>query len=159
METHHFEHIEREFSRRVREIMWCSAATVDRHNRVRSRVLQPIWEGSTGWVASCRYSLKSEHLSHNPYLSLTYIDDPYTPIYVDCLAQWVDDLPVKRRIWHLFCTLPQGYDLTQFHAGPDSPRFGILKLTPWRIELANLFAESRIWRAPAATIVPYPESA
>ena len=47
-----FEEIEGEFLARVARVVWCSLATADARDRVRSRVVHPIWEGATGWVAS-----------------------------------------------------------------------------------------------------------
>jgi hypothetical protein len=47
----------------------------------------------------------------------------------------------KRRIWDLYKTTPPplGYDPGMiWKGGPEDPTFGILKLTPWRIELFAL---------------------
>ena len=46
---------------------------------------------------------------------------------------------------------PYGFDpaiIPQWKDGPDSARFGLLRLTPWRIELykAPPATESRIWK-------------
>jgi hypothetical protein len=38
-----------------------------------SRVLHPIWEGSTGWILTHRGSHKSKHLAANPHTSLAYV--------------------------------------------------------------------------------------
>ena len=40
-----FADIEKDFLARVRQIVWCSVATVDRRGRPRSRILHPLWEG------------------------------------------------------------------------------------------------------------------
>jgi len=109
---HTFAEIEREFIERVHAEVWCSAATVDSQQRPRSRVLHPIWEGATGWIAPTRHSLKSMHLAAHPYLSLAYMHDPFKPVYVECGAVWDDDPHTKRRVWELFKQAPPplGYD-------------------------------------------------
>ena len=75
-----FAEIEKEFIERVHKMVWCSLATLDTRNRVRSRILHPIWEGATGWAGSRRHSLKANHLAHNPYVSLEYISEPSRPV-------------------------------------------------------------------------------
>src|SRR5207249_499636 len=104
----------------------------------------PIWEGPTGWIATHRHSYKAQHLTRNPYVSLAYITSIHQPVYADCLAQWVDDLEQKQRIWQLFKTTPPplGFDPAQDFVRPDHENFGVLKLTPWRIALVNFPAES-----------------
>ena len=67
-----FAEIEFEFNRRVERIVWCTFATSDSKGRLRSRMLHPIWDGSTGWIATGRHSFKAKHLESNPYVSLTY---------------------------------------------------------------------------------------
>ena len=68
MKTNNFADIQEEFIERVHNDVWCSVATVNRANRPRSRVLHPIWEGQTGWIATGRQSHKSKHLAENPAL-------------------------------------------------------------------------------------------
>ena len=88
MEVTNFSEIEAEFIQRVHSIVWCTVATVDDRQRPRSRILHPMWEGATGWIATHRNSYKSKHLAHNPYISLTYFNpaDVMKPVYVDCTA-------------------------------------------------------------------------
>src|ERR1700716_3263768 len=94
-----FVEIEREFIERVHKMVWCNVATVDSRNRPRSRILHPMWEGATGWIATWRNTLKARHLENSQYVSLAYIVDVWNPVYVDCLATWNDDLDIKRRVW------------------------------------------------------------
>lgn len=152
-----FAEIESEFIQRVHTMVWCSVATIDTQNRPRSRILHPIWEVQNGcpigWINTYRHSPKSKHLLHNPYVSLAYIANVFQPVYVDCTAEWDDRLESKQRVWQLFCAAPPplGYDPAPiFHAAGD-PNFGILKLTPWRIELADMGSDTpyRIWTASA----------
>lgn len=151
MKVSSFSDIEAEFIKRAHTAVWCSVATVDTKNRVRSRVLHPIWEGSTGWVATMRHSLKAAHLAHNPYVSLAYLADPIKPLYADCTAEWQDDPADKRRIWEMFLSAPPplGYDPALFFGSVENPDFGVLKLTPWRIELydiSNRENPKQVWR-------------
>ena len=73
---------------------------------------------------------------------------------IDCRADWQDDPATKERIWELFKTTPEpvGYDPIAFWPGGVSdPNFGVLKLTPWRLEVWSLGAMARgeppqVWR-------------
>jgi general stress protein 26 len=136
-----------DFIARVNKIVWCNATTVDGQNRPRSRVLHPLWEGSVGWVMTTRQSLKTKHLARNPHISLTYLDiaDPFKPVYIECTAEWADDLAEKQRVKDLFANTPPplGYDLG---LEADNPMYGLLKLLPWRIELGDYFGDKKIWQ-------------
>jgi general stress protein 26 len=151
-EVQSFAEIEEEFMARVRRIAWCTVATVDRRGRPRTRILHPIWEGATGWIATGRQSHKAKHLAANPYVSLSYWDPQHKMIYADCRAEWDDSDASKRRIWDLYKNTPPplGYDPAMiWRDGPGDPGFGLLKLTPWRIELAGLaeMMSPTVWRA------------
>jgi pyridoxine/pyridoxamine 5'-phosphate oxidase len=87
MVVNNFSEIEQEFIQRVHTIVWCNVATVDSQGRPRSRILHPIWEGSTGWILTQRDSYKSKHLAANPHVSLAYVADITKPVYVDGTAQ------------------------------------------------------------------------
>ena len=91
MDVASFDEIAKEFNSRVARIVWCSVATVDAKGRPRSRILHPIWEGSTGWIATGRHSHKEKHLEKNPYVSLSYWDQQHQQIYIDAKAEWIDD--------------------------------------------------------------------
>jgi len=152
MEVRSFADIEDEFNARIRRIAWCSVATVDRKGRPRQRILHPIWEGPTGWIATGPQSHKAKHLAKNPYVSLSYWDPQHQQVYVDARAEWVDDMATKRRIWDLYKNTPPplGYDpAIIWQGGPEDPGFGLLKLTPWRIELfglATMMQGGTVWR-------------
>lgn len=151
MDVSAFAEIEDEFLERVRRMVWCNVATIDTRDRPRSRILHPIWEGHTGWITARRQTLKTKHLAHNPYVSLAYIADVAKPVYADCRAAWVDDLEEKRRIWALLAATPPpvGFDPAPIYERADHPSFGLLKLRPWRIDLADPPTEHRVWHAPA----------
>lgn len=151
MESLSFGEIREEFIRRAHSVVWCSMATVDAHGRPRSRVIHTIWEsdGSTGYIGTYRNSYKSTHLVNNPYVSLAYITDLVRPLYVEALAEWADDLETRLRAWAMFkeAAPPLGYDPSPIFISPDHPRFGVLKLTPWRIQIeTNPPHTKQIWR-------------
>ena len=154
MDVASFDDIAGELHARAARIIWCTMATVDRQGRPRSRILHPIWEGDICWAATGRGSFKSKHIAHNPYVSLSYWDPQQQQIYADCRAEWEDGLEEKARIWELYKSTPPplGYDLAMFFGdGPEDPRYGLLKLTPWRIELWSLpdmmsGIPNKVWR-------------
>jgi general stress protein 26 len=136
-----FSEIEAEFQARVARIVWCTASTIDRQGRPRSRILHPIWEGPHGWIATGRHSLKERHLEANPFVSLTYWDPQHQQVYAECRTEWADDPNEKKRIWELYKATPPplGYDPGMiWQSGPEGPEFGVLKLTPWRIEVSSI---------------------
>lgn len=149
MEFDNFSVIEAEFHERVTKIVWCTFTTIDRKNRPRSRIMHPIWEGHQGWVATGRHTLKAKHIAHNPYVSLSYWDPDHKQVYADCRAAWVDDKETKARVWELFKSTPEpvGYDLARFWENPNDEGYGVLSLTPWRIELSSLadMGNPQVW--------------
>jgi general stress protein 26 len=154
MEVKSFSDIAEEFEKRVWRMVWCTAATVDRKGRPRSRILHPIWEGSTGWIATGRQSLKAKHLAAVPYISLTYWTPEHQQVYAECATAWEDDPGEKKRIWELYKSTPPplGYDPGMiWKEGPEDPTYGVLKLTPWRIEISSIMdmmsgKEPQVWR-------------
>jgi general stress protein 26 len=151
-----FAEIEDELMARIRRIVWCTMATVDRQGRPRSRIMHPVWEGPVCWVATQRGSFKGKHLAKTPFVSLTYWDPEQQQVYADCRAAWVDDAAEKRRVWELYKSTPPplGYDLGMiFRGGVEDANYGLLKLTPWRIELQALpdmmqGIPNKVWRDP-----------
>ena len=146
-----FEEIRADFEARVQKIVWCTVTTVDRKGRPRTRVLHPIWEGSTGYVVSGRESFKAKHLAANPYVSVSYWSPEHGLVVADCKAEWQDNLEEKRRIWKLFkdTPMPYGYDPEMLGSKADDPASGLLVLTPWRIELHTL---QEVMTGKAATV-------
>lgn len=146
-----FNEIETEFLQRVHTMVWCSLATRDAKDRLRSRILHPLWEGATGWASARPQSLKARHIARCPYVSLAYISDIARPVYVDCTAEWENDDEKKRRVWELFKTTPPpaGFDLGKIFKSMEDPEYGVLKFTPWRIELFDISnpANRKVWLA------------
>jgi general stress protein 26 len=150
MEIANFTAIQDEFMRRVSAAVYCIMATVDRQNRPRTRVIHPIWEGSTGWLISWPQSHKAKHLAHNPHVSLAYLHNKAKPVYAECVAEWITDRVEQQRAWELHQRIPPplGFDPEPHYGTIDHHYFGVLCFTPWRIELGNLGGESIIWREP-----------
>ena len=154
MDVKSFEEIQDEFMARVSRIVWCTVATVDTAGRPRTRILHPLWEGTTGWITTGRHSHKEKHLAKNPYMSLSYWDTKHEMVYVEARAEWADDPAEKARVWDAFKNAPPpvGYDPAMIWSeGPTQDDFGVLKLTPWRIELYAMMdmmqgKGTRVWR-------------
>lgn len=144
-----FTEIQEEFVARVSKMVWCNMTTVDSAGRPRSRVVHPVWDGTTGWMTSRPTSHKAKHLALNPYVSIAYID-VIKPVYVDCKAEWEEASAEKTRVWEWMKSLPAPYGFDPalvFKNGPEDPASGFLKLTPWRIEVANFPAgPNYVWR-------------
>ena len=145
--------IEAEFIQRVHKMVWCNLATLDLKNRVRSRIVHPIWESVTCWIGTRRHSLKEKHLAHSPHVSLAYIADIANPVYAECTAEWADRVEDKEHVWELFRSAPAplGFDYGKVFSSPGDPEFGVLKLRPWRIEIFDIDKQKRkVWRNPDA---------
>ena len=132
-----FADIEKEFLDRVGRIVWCTVSTTDTRGRPYSRILHPVWEGSTGWIATGRQTLKAKHLAKNPNVALSYWDPQHDTAVVQARAEWCDDMATKMRIWNLLKNSPPpvGYDPQLFWRNGMDDTFGVLKLTPFQIQL------------------------
>lgn len=142
MDVASFADLADEFHARVSRIVWCTVTTVDARGRPRARILHPMWEGSTGYILTGRHSYKEKHLAGNPWVSLSYWDPQHQQVYAECKSAWVDDPAEKARIWKLFKETPEpyGYDPSLFWPkGPEDADTGVLKLTPWRVEVSSIF--------------------
>ena len=148
MEVIHFADIQTEFMNRAQQAVYCNVATVDPKGRPRSRVMHVVWDGPIGWVITAPWSHKGRHIAANPHVSLAYISNPMKPVYADCTAAWIEDAAEQLRVWELHRTIPPplGFDPALGYDSIDDKNFGLLQFTPWRIELAELKAESLIWR-------------
>jgi hypothetical protein len=152
VKTSDFTEIEAELMARINTMVWCSAATIDRQGRPRSCILHPLWEGAIAWVTTDPGSLKGRHLAVHPYVSLGYVSDVAKPAFADCHAEWIDDLAIKQHVWELCLATPppMGFDPAPIYGTPALPgagqrQFGLLKLTPYRIQLVQWPAPPVIW--------------
>lgn len=160
IETTDFAAIAEEFHQRVTRMIWCNVATVNDQCQPRSRIMHPIWEGSTGWIGTWGTSVKAQHrapslkirqLEKNPSASLAYIADITKPVYIDAQVEVIDDVEQKRRYRELARSFPEpyGHDPAEFFAEPDDPRFALLRIVPTRIALVDFPAPPGkviIWR-------------
>lgn len=153
MDVGAFSDVAEKFREITERIVWCTVTTVDRQGRPRSRILHPIWEGPVGWIATGRHTHKAKHLARNPHVSLTYWDPKHEQAIIECRAEWQDEQATRDRIWNLLKSAPEpvGYDPKLFWSAPDDPGFGVLKLTPWRLEIWSLQAmaqgqPAQVWR-------------
>src|SRR5262245_31704745 len=150
-----FAEIAEEFRARVARIAWATVATVGLDGAPRTRILHPIWEGSTGWIATTSNSYKIRQLRQEPRVSLTYWDPQQDNVHIEGVLTVVDDQNDRERIWDLFAETPPplGYDPILFWKGGKSdPSYALLRLDPTRIELTGLRQRSAgepalIWRA------------
>jgi hypothetical protein len=153
-----FDQFADEFLQRIREIIWCTATTVDAGGRPRSRILHPIWEVAdgypVGWVVTSKTPVKTTHLAANPHLACMYWNPAQNTVSIDCVARWCTS-EEKRHVWDLFMSTPEplGYDLSGFGDEQwDNPLFVPLRLDPWRVQfllaeqLATMDLVPRTWR-------------
>jgi hypothetical protein len=73
-------------------------------------------------------------------------------MYADCIAAWIETAQEKHRVWELHKSIPAplGFDPAPHYGTIEHQHFGLLRFTPWRIELAELGSESLIWRPGAS---------
>lgn len=154
MDVSNWDEVAPDFHRITGRVVWCTVTTVDGKGRPRGRILHPVWEGNTGWIATGRQSFKAKHIAKNPHVSCSYWDQQHEQVYAECTATWIDDQATKDRVWDLVKNAPPpvGYDPAMFWpGGPADASFGVLKLEPWRVEIWSLqeMAQrkpSRVWR-------------
>ncbi len=124
-------------------IVWCTAATVDKQGRPRSRVLHPIWEWDgenlKGWIATGPTPIKRSHLEAHPFISCNYWSPNQDTCVAECAAEWAFDDETCSEIWDKLknAPAPVGYDpaIIPNWTDPTAPEFAVLKLTPWRLRV------------------------
>ena len=131
------------FIEMAHQIVWCSAASVDRRGRPRSRILHPMWQWQdgelVGWIATGPTPLKRAHLDNSPYLSLNYWAPSQDTCVAECRADWCFDLETRERVWDAYKTAPPplGYDPAIIPTWDSfrSDSFAVLRLDPWRLRV------------------------
>jgi len=131
----------------ARKVTWAYLATTD-GDQPRVRIVHPIWEEATVWIATGRTSPKARHIERNPRVELFYQVDPTELVHLTVTgrARFVDEMAEKRRLWSLF-----DYDLGQFWKDATDSTYGLVRVDPSRIELTSLAAmmsgtPARVWR-------------
>jgi hypothetical protein len=133
------------FVEMAHRIVWATAATVDKENRPRGRILHPFWqwddesEALWGWVATGPTPAKRAHLAKSPYVSVTYWAPNHDTCTAECRATWAFDDETRTMVWNLFAEgpAPVGYDpaIIPGWETPTSPAFAALRLDPWRLRV------------------------
>ena len=132
------------FVEMAHRIVWCSAATVDRRGRPRSRILHPLWhwdgQALTGVIATSPTPTKRAHLEQSPHVSLCYWAPSQDTCLAECRASLVLDDAIRMQVWNAFKQAPGpvGYDpaiIPPWKGGPTSPAFAVLKVEPWRLRV------------------------
>ena len=124
-------------------IVWCSAATVDRNGRPRSRILHPIWQWDgqnlIGWIATSPTPIKRTSLAHSPYISLNYWTPNHDTCAAECKATWILDDETRAMVWNTFLHGPEpvGYNPATIPVwtSPTAPTFAALRVEPWRLRV------------------------
>src|SRR5688572_3790957 len=98
-----FAAFEQEFLQYTSTIVWCTASTVDRQDRPRSRMLHPIFKVvdglPVGWVVTSKTPVKAAHLAAKPYMACSYWSPAHNTVLAECVASWVEDAPGKQQVW------------------------------------------------------------
>jgi hypothetical protein len=132
------------FVEMAHRIVWCSAATVDKQGRPRSRVLHPLWHWDgkvlTGVIATSPTATKRAHLEASAHVSLNYWAPSQDTCLAECRVRWAFDDVTRMRVWDAFkhAPAPVGYDpaiIPPWKDGPTSPAFAVLELEPWRLRV------------------------
>jgi hypothetical protein len=131
------------FVEMAHRIVWCSAATVDREGRPRSRILHPIWSWDgrrlTGWVGTAPTNTKRSHLDASGFASLNYWTASQDTCVAECRATWAFDEETRIAVWNRFVEAPAplGYDpaIIPGWDAPTSANFAALRLDPWRLRV------------------------
>lgn len=125
------------------QIVWCTAATVDKNGRPRSRILHPIWqwdgENIVGWIGTSPTPVKRAHLKASPYMSLNYWAPSHDTCTAECKVTWAFDDATREMVWDLFLNGPEpvGYDpaIVPAWTSPTADAFAVLRLEPWRLRV------------------------
>jgi general stress protein 26 len=152
-----FSDIREAFDAYIGSIVYSTMTTVDAKGRPRARVLIPVWEmvdgRPLGWLCTYKTPVKAAHLAANPHTTFSYWSPRQNAVYVDTVAEWSNDDDVKRHVWDLYVKGSPpgaGYDPGQFWKGPLDPKFHVLRLQPWRVQvIRGNDLESRIWQPKA----------
>lgn len=156
--VHAFADIRDDFAAIVGSVNYATMTTVDAKGRPRSRVLIPVWETDgelpTGWLGTYRTPVKSAHIARNPHVTFSYWSPAQNTVSADVTARWVDDSATRTHVWDLYrrgSPPGAGYHPGRFWTGPDDPRFQVLRLAAWRIQVLRAGdlltgVPARIWR-------------
>lgn len=149
-----FADIEDKFFEYIKDIVYATLTTVDKKGRPRSRILLPIWQILDGepvcWIAAYKTPVKVAHLARNPHVTCSYWNPRQNAVFADGVARWEADLDVKAEVWDLYrqgSPKPVGYDPRQFWTSPADPKYAVLRIDPFRVQvLRGMDLSSRFWQ-------------
>ena len=158
--VHAFADLRPDFDAIVGAVNYATMTTVDTEGRPRSRVLIPVWETADekpfGWLGTFRTPVKAAHIAGNPHVTFSYWSPAQNTVAIDAVAAWTDDTAEREHVWDLYrhgSPPGAGYDPEQFWHGPQDPKFQVLRLAPWRVQVLRRHdlvtgIPARIWRDP-----------
>jgi hypothetical protein len=140
----------------ARQVVWATLSTVDADGRPWSRIVHPVWEGTTVWVTSRGSELVRSHLAANPWASVSWWSGAQDTVTATCRASWEDDGAERRRVWAHIASLPPPYGFdpaTVFRGSLDDSY--LMRLQAWRVRvgLASRIAAGQphlVWEAADA---------
>jgi uncharacterized pyridoxamine 5'-phosphate oxidase family protein len=134
----------------VREVQWSFLATAD-GNQPRVRVVHPVWDGFTCYVATGPDSPKARQIRANAKTEMFYWSKAFQHLTITGPGRFSSDEAERKRAYDLFSTAPEGYDPKMFWPnGPDAS-FALLRIDPDRIEITGMMeamqgTKPRVWR-------------
>tara|TARA_A100000164_G_C21570627_1_gene613836 strand:+ start:106 stop:549 length:444 start_codon:yes stop_codon:yes gene_type:complete len=124
-------------------IIWCTAGTVDKKNRPRSRILHPFWDWDgkelVGWVGTGATKTKRNHLEQNPSVSINYWVPNQNTCTAESKASWCFDLESRQYVRDRYLSLPEplGYNpaIIPGWENYQSEDFAVLRFDPWKLRV------------------------
>lgn len=129
----------------AKKAIWCALATI-KDGEPRVRMIHPTWEGKTLWIATGPETPKAVQIRDNSAVDMQFQVAPedFIHLLVRGQAEVLTDQATKDRIWDVM-----DYDLSQFFPdGPGSDDYCVIRVTPTRVELSEMFgmANKRVWQ-------------
>ena len=126
--------------------VWCAWSTSSKTGP-RVRMVHPTWEGDILWLATAPSSPKAKQMANQPAVDIQWQVSPpdFLHIMTRGTAELFMDDATRAHVWDVL-----DYDLNDFFSGgPTDPDYVAVKVTPTRVELAEMFGSEnqRIWRA------------
>ena len=107
-----------------------------------------MWEGDALWIAATTGSPKMRDVAGDSRVELFWhLTDALRHLTITGTAELVTDPAEKTRMWDVF-----DIDLGEYYRGPEDEDYGLMKITPRRIECWSLLEMRsgigpRVWKA------------
>lgn len=127
---------------------WAYLAT-SRRGQPTIRPIRVAWDSNAVWVACNADSPKMRHIAKDERVELFFhLTEALRHLTVTGTAEAVTDPADKKRVWGVFDFDLRGY----YPAGPSDSNFGLMKITPSRIECWSLGEmrqgrPGRVWKS------------